>query len=60
MSENIILELKNISKRFFGVTVLDDIHLDIRQGEVLCLIGENGAGKSTLCKIMKKVPFSLC
>ncbi|KYK93298.1 sugar ABC transporter ATP-binding protein [Aggregatibacter actinomycetemcomitans] len=52
MSENIILELKNISKRFFGVTVLDDIHLDIRQGEVLCLIGENGAGKSTLCKII--------
>ncbi|HBO37191.1 MAG TPA: sugar ABC transporter ATP-binding protein [Pasteurellaceae bacterium] len=52
MSENIILRLKNISKSFFGVTVLENINLDICTGEVLCLVGENGAGKSTLCKII--------
>lgn len=52
MSENPILRLRNISKSFFGVSVLEEIDLDIRTGEVLCLIGENGAGKSTLCKII--------
>lgn len=52
MNHDTILTLRNISKSFFGVTVLSDIELDIRAGEVLCLIGENGAGKSTLCKII--------
>lgn len=52
MSDKTILTLKNISKSFFGVTVLADINLEINKGEVLCLIGENGAGKSTLCKII--------
>lgn len=52
MRDDTILTLHNISKQFFGVSVLTDINLDIRAGEVLCLIGENGAGKSTLCKII--------
>ncbi|AHG74617.1 MglA protein [Mannheimia varigena USDA-ARS-USMARC-1388] len=47
-----VLSLRNISKSFYGVTVLDKIDLDIYPGEVHCLIGENGAGKSTLCKII--------
>ncbi len=52
MNENPILSLRKISKSFFGVTVLEKIDLDVRSGEVLCLVGENGAGKSTLCKII--------
>lgn len=53
MSDNLpILSLRNISKSFYGVTVLENINLDIYPGEVHCLIGENGAGKSTLCKII--------
>jgi len=46
------LSLRGISKRFGGVSALKDIDLDIRQGEVLALVGDNGAGKSTLIKII--------
>ncbi|NDJ61836.1 MAG: sugar ABC transporter ATP-binding protein [Chloroflexi bacterium] len=47
-----LLELKQISKTFFGVKALDDINLTIQRGRVLGLIGENGAGKSTLMNII--------
>lgn len=47
-----LLELKNIYKSFGGVKALQDIHLQVYSGEVLCLAGENGCGKSTLIKII--------
>jgi rhamnose transport system ATP-binding protein len=46
------LRLENGSKTFAGITVLKNINLSIRAGEVHALIGENGAGKSTLIKIL--------
>ena len=46
------LSLSGISKRFGDVLALDDVSLDLKEGEVLGLIGQNGSGKSTLMKIM--------
>ena len=47
-----ILELKNISKSFGAIHALENVDLDISQGEALGLMGDNGAGKSTLMKIV--------
>ena len=52
MTENLILETKNISKGFPGVQALNDVEFSLRKGEVHALIGENGAGKSTFIKIL--------
>ncbi len=50
-----ILEVRGITKLFPGVRALDKVHLELREGEVVCLVGENGAGKSTLIKILSGV-----
>src|SRR5262245_48207068 len=49
------LEMRGITKSFAGNTVLADVYLAARAGEVLALVGENGAGKSTLMKILSGV-----
>ncbi|NMB26077.1 MAG: sugar ABC transporter ATP-binding protein [Firmicutes bacterium] len=52
MVDNRFLELKKISKTYPGVKALDEVNMDICQGEIHALVGENGAGKSTLIKIL--------
>lgn len=52
MTQNIFIKLKGISKSFAGVRALQNIDMEIKQGEVRCLAGENGGGKSTLIKII--------
>jgi ribose transport system ATP-binding protein len=47
-----LLAMRQISKDFSGVRVLQDVSLRVRRGEVHALLGENGAGKSTLVKIL--------
>ena len=47
-----VLQLKNITKSFFGVQVLHGISLELNEGEILGLVGENGAGKSTMMNII--------
>ena len=49
---NKIIELKNVTKRFGGVTALNSASLHVNKGEVVGLIGDNGAGKSTLIKTL--------
>lgn len=50
-----VLNLQNISKQFPGVKALDDVNLDLNQGEIHALVGENGAGKSTLMNILSGI-----
>ncbi len=47
--------MKNITKEFPGVKALDNVNLDLSEGEFHSLVGENGAGKSTLMKVLSGV-----
>lgn len=52
---DILIELRDIEKRFAGVRALDQVSLAVRRGQIHCLAGENGSGKSTIIKIMSGV-----
>ncbi len=48
----VVMEMKNITLRFGGVTAIKDISFDIREGEVRAIIGPNGAGKSSMLNVI--------
>jgi len=49
-SENLIIQIRDLSKRFGKIQALDKINLDISRGQIIGLLGANGAGKSTLLR----------
>ncbi len=55
VEQKVILRMEKISKNFGGIKALQDVDLELYEGELLCLLGENGAGKSTLMKILSGV-----
>lgn len=50
-----LIRAEGVSKRFGGVTALEDVTFEAHAGEVTCLLGDNGAGKSTLIRILSGV-----
>ncbi|TWD84771.1 monosaccharide ABC transporter ATP-binding protein (CUT2 family) [Kribbella amoyensis] len=52
MTNDELLRMSGIVKEFPGVRALDGVDLDVRRGEVHCLLGQNGAGKSTLIRVL--------
>ena len=48
----VLMELKNITLKFGGVTAISNISFDIRQGEIRAIIGPNGAGKSSMLNVI--------
>jgi general nucleoside transport system ATP-binding protein len=51
-AEDPVVVLKDITKKFPGLTANDNVNLELGRGEVRCLLGENGAGKSTLMNVL--------
>ena len=47
-----ILQVKNLTKKFGGLTAVSNVSFDVKENEILSVIGPNGAGKSTLFKLI--------
>ncbi|MFA5585106.1 MAG: ABC transporter ATP-binding protein [Saccharofermentanales bacterium] len=52
-----VVEMSHICKRFGTVEALKDVHLELRRGEILSLLGENGSGKTTLMNVLSGIYF---
>ncbi len=43
-----MIEIKNFTKKYAGLSVYEDFNLNINEGEITCILGESGSGKTTL------------
>ena len=55
VSGNDVLTIRELSKSFDGVTLFDNIDIDIKRGERVALIGNNGTGKTTILKLINGI-----
>jgi ABC-type branched-subunit amino acid transport system ATPase component len=55
LERGLMLELRNVSKRFGGLSVIEDLDLRVAEGEIVSVIGPNGAGKTTLFNLVTGV-----
>ena len=55
MAENYAIELRGITKTFGSVVANNNINLNLKQGEILALLGENGSGKTTLMNMLSGI-----
>ena len=44
----VVVEVVGVSKKYGNVTALEDVSLEVKRGEMFCVMGPNGAGKTTL------------
>jgi NitT/TauT family transport system ATP-binding protein len=51
-SEEVLLQVKGIKKRFGALNVIDDLVFDLKKGEILCILGPSGCGKTTILRII--------
>ena len=50
-----MIEIRNLSKNYGDLRVLDDITVDIKQGEIIAIIGPSGGGKSTFLRCINRL-----
>ncbi len=51
----VLLKVENVTKRFGGLVAVDDVSLEVKQGEIIAIVGPNGAGKTTLFNVINGV-----
>ena len=54
-NDNLVIELRNITKKFGSVVANDNVNLSVKKGEILALLGENGSGKTTLMNMLSGI-----